>query len=260
MSYVALGSSFAAGPGVEPVLDPGCGRSGANYPRLVAERLGLDLVDVSCGGATLDAVLRTPQVLLGGGTVPPQVDAVDDRADLVTVTVGGNDVEYLLTMLRCSYRVAPGTAPASVRALLGLPVDRAAVERGLAGLPMGLAGLVTAVRGRAPRARVVLVDYLTVLPQSGGCAALPMADDDLAYCRGIAEQLEVATATAARETGADLVRASAAGREHSVCSAEPWVTGWGFGDIAAGGVVPYHPNAAGMRAVADLLTDHLRQV
>ncbi|MGY1693145.1 SGNH/GDSL hydrolase family protein [Geodermatophilus sp. SYSU D01105] len=259
MSYVALGSSFAAGPGIEPVLDPGCGRSGANYPRLVAERLGLDLVDVSCGGATLDAVLRTPQVLLAGGTVPPQVDAVDDRADLVTVTVGGNDVEYLLTMLRCSYRVAPGTAPASVRAYFGLPVDRAAVERGLAGLPVALAGLVTAVRERAPRARVVLVDYLTVLPRSGGCAALPMVDDDLAYCRGIAEQLEVATATAARETGADLVRASAASRDNSVCSAEPWVTGWEFGDIAAGGVVPYHPNAAGMRAVADLLTDHLRR-
>jgi len=38
--YVALGSSFASGPGVEPVLDAGCARSGDNHPRLVADRLG----------------------------------------------------------------------------------------------------------------------------------------------------------------------------------------------------------------------------
>ncbi|MGY1643520.1 SGNH/GDSL hydrolase family protein [Geodermatophilus sp. SYSU D00703] len=259
MRYVALGSSFAAGPGIEPVLHPGCGRSGANYPRLVAERLGLDLVDVSCGGATLASVVRTPQVLLGGGTVPPQIDAVDERTDLVTLTVGGNDVEYLLTMLRCSYRVAPEPAPASARALLGAPVDRAAVERALAGLAVELTAAVAAVGERAPRARVVLVDYLTVLP-AHACPALPMDDADLAFCRGIAEQLEAATATAARAAGADLVRASAASRDHWVCSAEPWVTGWRFGDVAAGGVVPYHPNAAGMRAVADLLTGHLRGV
>jgi lysophospholipase L1-like esterase len=258
--YVALGSSFAAGPGIEPVLDPGCGRSGANYPRLVAERLGLDLVDVSCGGATVDAVVRTPQVLLGGGTVPPQVDAVDARAGLVTVTVGGNDVDYLLTMLRCSYRVAPEAAPPSARAFFGAPVDRDAVERALAGLAVELAALVGAVRQRAPHARVLLVDYLTVLPPSGGgCPVLPMDGADLAFCRGIAEQLEAATETAARATGADLVRASAASRDHSVCSVQPWVTGWEFGDMAAGGVVPYHPNAAGMRAVADLLTGHLRR-
>ncbi|MGY1592098.1 SGNH/GDSL hydrolase family protein [Geodermatophilus sp. SYSU D00708] len=261
MRYVALGSSFAAGPGIEPVLEPGCGRSGANYPHLVAERLGLDLVDVSCGGATLASVVRTPQVLLGGATVPPQIDAVDERTDLVTVTVGGNDVEYLLTMLRCSYRVAPSAAPASARAFFGAPVDPAAVERALGGLAVELTAAVAAVRERAPRARVVLVDYLTVLPPSGGgCPALPMDDGDLALCRGIAEQLEAATATAARAAGADLVRASAASRDHSVCSADPWVTGWEFGDVTAGGVVPYHPNAAGMRAVADLVTGHLRRV
>jgi hypothetical protein len=105
----------------------------------------------------------------------------------------------------------------------------------------------------------VLVDYLTVLPGSGPCPALPMDGDDVALCRGIAAQLEAATATAARASGADLVRASAASRDHAVGSAEPWVTGWEFGDVAAGGVVPYHPNAAGMRAVADLVTEHLRR-
>jgi hypothetical protein len=62
---------------------------------------------------------------------------------------------------------------------------------------------------------------------------------------------------AARTTGADLVQATAASAGHPVCDAEPWVTGWEFGDLLAGGVAPYHPNAAGMRAVADALVAHL---
>ena len=164
-TYVAMGSSFAAGPGVEPIIVPACGRSARNYPALVAERLGYDLVDVTSGGAAVADVLDRPQALLTGRTVPPQLAALVPDADLVTLTVGGNDVDYLLTLLRCSYRADPDGAPATARAFFGTPVDPAAVDAALAALPARLAGLVDAVRQRAPQARVVLVDYLTV-PQS----------------------------------------------------------------------------------------------
>jgi hypothetical protein len=127
----------------------------------------------------------------------------------------------------------------------------------MAALPGKLAGLVTAVRERAPRARVLLVDYLTVLPDGGGCAALPMSEEHLRSCVGLGRRLEAATAEAARESGAELVAASAISRDHTVCDAEPWVTGWEFGDLMAGGVGPYHPNAAGMRAVADAIVGRL---
>ena len=53
--YVALGSSMAAGPGIRPRADGAplpAGRSARNYPHLVADRLGLDLVDVTYSGAT----------------------------------------------------------------------------------------------------------------------------------------------------------------------------------------------------------------
>jgi lysophospholipase L1-like esterase len=254
--YVALGSSFASGPGIEPLADVGCGRSARNYAHLVAERLGLDLVDVSSGGATVDDVLTASQALMSGGTVPPQIGAVGPGTDLVTATVGGNDVGYLLTLLRCSYATDPAGAPPGAAVFFADPVDRAAVDAGLAGLPAKLAALVGAVRERAPQARVVLVDYLTVLPAAGdGCAALPVSGDDLAFCRTVQQRLADATAQAARGTGAELVRASAASADHSVCSAQPWVSGWEFGDVPAGGVVPYHPNAAGMAAVADLLVE-----
>jgi lysophospholipase L1-like esterase len=256
--YVALGSSFASGPGIDPIVDPHCGRSGNNYAHLVAQRLGLELVDATSGGASVDDVLTRPQALLTGRTVPPQIEALHPDAELVTVTVGGNDVEYLLTLLRCSYRADPAGAPPGAGAFFGTPVDPAAVDTALAGLPAKLAGLVAAVRERAPRARVLLVDYLTVLPADGaGCATLPMSEEDLRFCAGVGRRLETATAEAARASGAELVAASAVSRDHTVCAADPWVTGWEFGDLAAGGVVPYHPNAAGMRAVADLLVTRL---
>src|SRR3954454_3706591 len=196
--YVALGSSFASGPGIDPVLDAGCGRSGSNYAHLVADRLGYDLVDITCGGATADNVLDVPQELLTGGTVPPQLEAVGPDADLVTITVGGNDVDYLLTLLRCSYRVDPGGAPEEAGPFFGTPIDPAAVDAALAALPGTLVALVAAVGGRAPRARVLLVDYLTILPEDGGCPSLPMTDDDRRFFAGIGRRLEGGTAGAGR--------------------------------------------------------------
>jgi hypothetical protein len=133
----------------------------------------------------------------------------------------------------------------------GTPATPDAVDAALAALPGKLAGLVAAVRDRAPRARVLLVDYLTVLPDGVGCNAAPMTEEDLRSCVDLGRRLEAATAEAARLSGAELVEASAISREHTVCDPEPWVTGWEFGDRMAGGVGPYHPNAAGMRVVAE---------
>src|SRR5262245_7284176 len=87
-TYVALGSSIASGFGIsEQSTD--CGRSNRNYPNLVAARLDLTLTDVTCGAATIPNVVDAAQ-----GTHPPQIEALTADTDLVTVTVGGNDIAY----------------------------------------------------------------------------------------------------------------------------------------------------------------------
>jgi hypothetical protein len=57
---VALGSSMAAGPGIRPHV-PGAPwpafRSARNYAHLVANTLGLDLVDVTYSNATTANVM-----------------------------------------------------------------------------------------------------------------------------------------------------------------------------------------------------------
>ena len=85
--YVAIGSSMAAGPGIRPGA-PGApwraGRSARNYAHLLAEKLRLDLVDVTYSGATTAHLLTDRQ-----NGAPPQVSALDGSESLVTTTIGG---------------------------------------------------------------------------------------------------------------------------------------------------------------------------
>jgi len=92
--YVALGDSYASGPVIAPQLaDPaGCLRSGRDYPHLVAQAIGLQLTDATCGGATTTD-MTGPQTI-ADGLVGPQIDAVQPHTALVTLTVGGDDLGF----------------------------------------------------------------------------------------------------------------------------------------------------------------------
>jgi lysophospholipase L1-like esterase len=250
--YVALGSSMAAGPGIAPRDKHAplrAGRSAANYPHLVAQRLGLDLVDVTYSGATSAHVLTDRQ-----NNQPPQLSALDGSEDLVTITIGGNDVGYIPML----------TAAGLPSALRSLPVlggrlremlDPTVRDRALVQVDQALKEVGRTVRQRAPLARVFFVDYLTVLPPSGEDAA-PLSGAEAALGRRVAATLERLTAEAAAETGCEVVRASDASRRHHAWSADPWTTKpTRYGLPIPGRPVPAHPNAAGMRAVADLITE-----
>jgi lysophospholipase L1-like esterase len=241
-TYVALGSSFAAGPGIGPVVGRRAGRSGRNYPHQVAAALSLRLVDVTRSGATTGDVLRPK------GAVPAQVDAVTPDAKLVTITVGGNDVGYIGGLFRVSVLGRLRFLPERLRR--GRDVTRARWDA----LAASLVEIVRTVRQRAPAARILLVDYLTVVgPDARRCRELPLDDADIERVRATGDELCAAFRAAAERSGAHLVLASAASVHHGVGSALPWVTGFHWG-----GPAPYHPTAAGMTAVAELVLDHVR--
>jgi lysophospholipase L1-like esterase len=245
--YVALGSSMAAGPGIRPRAKGapwGSGRSARNYAHLVAQRLDLDLVDVTFSGATTANILAERQ----RGT-PPQIDALDGSEALVTITIGGNDVGYVPVLMAAALPRAVRILP-NIRALL----DRDAREQALAQVGDSLRAVGAAVRRRAPNARVLFVDYLTMLPPDG-LSAPPLSPADADLGRRVAARLAELTATAAQATGCELLRAGQASREHHAWSSDPWTVGpaWPL----PWRPVPFHPNAAGMRAVADLLTAQL---
>jgi len=256
--YVALGSSMAAGPGLwpraagSPLLAM---RSARNYPHLVAQRCGLDLVDVTFSGATTANVLTRSQC-----GAPPQVDALDGSERLVTVTIGGNDAGYVPLLSAATLPPALRSLPVIGSRLAGL-LDPVARERALESVGPLLRKVGETLRARAPRARILFVDYLTLLPPPGSPAPpLEPAVADLA--RQLATGLAAATAAAASATGCELVAASAASQDHHAWSAEPWTTGAGpvAGALLRRRPMPFHPTAAGMFAVADLVAGRLSQL
>lgn len=258
--YVALGSSYAAGGGLAPAdpTDPGgvCGRSLSAYPALVAQALDLNLVNSSCGGATIDNVTSVPQQVVtqtGVHAIPPQMQALDEETELVTVTVGGNDVGYVTSLMAQSCLGDLATNPESEfgnalksYGICNVPAEEH-VRAALAGLEQEFVEMVQAIKTRAPRARVLVVDYLTVLPANGAtCDVLPIPKDRQKFLIEVARDMGLATRHAAQRTGVELVAMSQNSRKHDVCSREPWVTG--YDPSRAFNMM--HPNEAGQAAVA----------
>jgi len=253
---VALGSSFAAGPGIRPVANRSALRSERNYAHLVAAHFGANLVDATVSGATTTTILDTSQRMLGT-TFEPQINAVHPDTDLVTVTAAGNDLGYLPSMISAAtahhlerHRVteALGRRMREKKPLLPVtPQQRAAATD-------GLERIVDRVRQRATTARVILVDYFPVVSEATVAnARTPLSAADIEHFQGVARDLSMAFADASARTGADLVAASSLPHDHGLGSADPWVYGLHLRTL----MCPFHPTAQGMRAVADRIIEVL---
>ena len=114
-AYVAMGDSFAAGTGTGlPDLDPACQRSSLAYAPLIdVQRFDTSLTFVACGfGVTTQGLIDT------------QVQYLDRQTDVVTVSVGGNDLGFARAR-RHLHRRHPGAVPRPDRPDRGLRDDRA---------------------------------------------------------------------------------------------------------------------------------------
>jgi lysophospholipase L1-like esterase len=246
--YVALGSSFAAGPWVgrrRPGSPRRAGRSSTNYAGLFAERTGFSLRDVTFSGATAAEVFDGQD-----GAGPPQIEAVTADTDLVTLTCGGNDVGYIGRLMLGSLVWPLGALPAARRE--AAETDGRTEER-LAALGATFDRLLSSVRQRAPHARIVLVDYLTILPPDPSVPSGRLPSPVASWGRMVAARLSAETRAAAGRHGCGFVAASEAGKDRHAWSASPWTRRYGLWPRDG---APFHPNQAGMRAVADLLEAH----
>lgn len=246
--YVALGSSFAAGPGLgelqenSPLL---CARSTNGYPRQLARLLKLPIADMSCGGATTAHLLHGGQFFQG-----PQVRVINRETRLVTITVGGNDVGYVGDIQMLAASRSDGLFGWLVATFWNGP--EAANQRDYARFERDLTSLLRAIRRRAPAAKLVVASYPAILPPSGSCARILLTSAEVDLMREVGDRLAAATRSAAEKGGALMVDMNASGREHHGCSADPWTKGQTPLSEA-----PFHPTERGARATARMIVQAL---
>jgi len=248
--YVALGDSYTAGPLIpdqtgSPV---GCLRSTHSYPFLVAAGTGAAaFTDASCQGATTADMTHAQSVPLG--TNPPQDNALSASTTLVTLQISGNNIGFSDIIIHCTtlsltdpfgspckdYYTSGGTD--RLRAKINAAAPKVAAD-------------LRGIHADAPDARVFVVGYPVILPNSGdGCwPEVPIAFGDVPYLRGVEKALNSMLASVAAANNATFVDTYAASIGHDVCQAPG--TKWVEGLIPTSPAVPFHPNMLGEQAMA----------
>lgn len=255
--YVALGDSYASVGDVQDWrTDPiGCARATDNYASDLAAAIHPQaFVDITCGGAVTGDMTASQSVPLGSN--PPQFSALTTDTDLVTVTIGGNDIGFGSIVTRC--------ATLSITNPFGNPCQRHYTAGGSDELQAAIAAtapkidaVLAGIRSRAPHARIVVVGYLRILPPAGGCWPLvPIAAGDVPWLNTIEHSLNTMLGTEAAAHGALSVNpGETTGHDACHLPGNKWVEGL---IPTSTSIVPVHPNGAGQAHVAGLVADVLR--
>jgi lysophospholipase L1-like esterase len=220
LDYVALGDSYSSGTGTGDYFDDECRRSVKAYPQLLAKGLGAELEFAACSGATTADLLAE------------QLDSLDAETDLVTVTIGGNDIEWANAIKAC---ITP-----LLNCIDDIEASEALVQNELPGL---LDGAYAAIADRAPNADVYVLGYPRLFNGERTCGALkqPTATEQLRMNEA-ADRLADVLQNKAEEhefTYVD-VRESFAG--HAICDDVAYLNGLAYPTVES-----YHPNAMGHR-------------
>ncbi|GGF40203.1 SGNH/GDSL hydrolase family protein [Subtercola lobariae] len=280
LNYVALGDSYSSGLGVDPQTDQpvaGCGQSSNNYPHQVAAALGLNLTDVTCAGATANNVSTTPQNILGPdgttviATAPVQIDALSAKTDIVTITVGGNNLKFTDVALACAAKSATGPLWSNPAANECTSTLAPKIQAGSMAMATAIAQTYAAVRAAAPNAKIFVLGYPTIAPPTStpSCFtpvsqpnSFPFTDVDVPFLHGVESGLDQTVKTLVGQAGPGFtyVPTFADSLGHSACAAPDvaYVNGVyiTFDPSTKAPIIDeksLHPNAAGVDFMASEL-------
>jgi lysophospholipase L1-like esterase len=246
-NWAGLGDSYAAGPLIpNQQLNPlGCLRSDRNFAHLAAASLGRSLADVSCSGAKTDD-MTAPQDVTPGPANPPQFNALTTDTQIVTLQIGGNDIGFTSILQNCA-TANPFAHPCRDKYVVN---GRDTLADKIAATAPKVAAVVQGIHARSPDARVFVVNYAAILPETGsGCwPQVPIGFTDVPYLRGVEKNLNAMLAQQAAANGARIVDdyTASIGRDACRSATTRWVEPLVPGNAAA----PFHPNARGEAGIA----------
>jgi lysophospholipase L1-like esterase len=226
LNYAALGDSYSSGVGASPYdLGASCQRSSRSYPPLwSAEHHSTSFEFLACSGAKTADVLAT------------QISALRPSADLVTITIGGNDAGFSPVLWTCTVATSDRSCNAAVDAA-------EAFARVV--LPSRLTRTYAAIRRAAPHARVIVLGYPRLFDLAPSCTdpRAPNLSRRRKLNHGADVLNDVMHQAASQQSGFSFADARDRFTGHGVCSADPWING----PSVPTSLGPYHPNQAGYR-------------
>jgi len=221
IDYVALGDSYSSGLG-SPGESGLCGQSPNGYPGLwAAANHPASYRLVACSGATTDTLRAT------------QLSALDSRADLVSLTIGGNDAGFAPAVLTCT--VVDDSACAST-----VDVALSYIAHVMGGK---LAATYADIRHAAPKARVVVLGYPVLFDtSSASCPGGMSLAKRITLDRGVTALNSVIEARAGT-AGFAYADVTATFAGHGICSPNPYVHSL----MLLPPTDSFHPTASGYR-------------
>ncbi|MGC4942917.1 SGNH/GDSL hydrolase family protein [Kribbella sp. DT2] len=245
--YVAMGDSFAAGSLVLPAKEVlTCARSAVNYASLVAQQIKpAKFRDVTCGGATTTH-FANPQSGIIAGTAAPQYDALSEDTTVVSVGIGGNDIGLVGLAVSCVNLLPQGLGTSCKATNTAGGVDKLAQKIDAFAATYGT--VIEQIRARAPHAKILMVSYPTGIKKSGCWPVVPVWSMDADYLQSALTRLNLRMAEQANAHGATYVDLATPSVGHDMCKAAGtrWIEGL-IPSLTTNGLVPLHPNAAGLR-------------
>ncbi|MFJ4152939.1 SGNH/GDSL hydrolase family protein [Streptomyces galbus] len=185
-NYVALGDSYASGAGLAGVTDTECDRTTGGYAALVSRTSAgknRAFKNVTCTGAT------TASLWNGQGSKPAQLNALTPNTKLVTLTLGGNDVGFTSVVATCVLVASSDPAGSPCKKYFTAGGKDVLGER-INTMEGRVRDALTDIRRRSPDAKVIVVGYPALFPDSGiGCSSVPFAKGDFAFLRDTTKKL-----------------------------------------------------------------------
>jgi lysophospholipase L1-like esterase len=251
---VALGDSFSSGEGAPP-FEPGtdtaqnsCHRSLQAWPVLVAQDLHENVAFLACSGAKVADIVRGDSSNHQPERRIPQLSrlAATPDVDLVTLTIGGNDVKFANVLTYCSAWPRCDIHFANNGNDLLDPLIKQ--------LGSDLSELYRQVRRAAPEARVLVLGYPRLFPlrphtptcaPSRGASAIGKAEIRYLNAKTAALNTAIREAAAGQVQFVD-VEDAFAGHEVS-CGGGQWINHFG---VAKKFPYTMHPNEPGQQRLA----------
>jgi len=222
-AYVALGDSYSSGTGTRTYINDGtsCQRSVYAYPSLVASARALTLNFRACSGATVADVTNT------------QLSALSATTTHVSISVGGNDAGFADVLTECAQPGWMSNCNGAIDAAQSVINNT---------LPGRLSTLYSAIRGKAPNARVLVVGYPRIFNGEDCNAFTWFSPAEETRLNATADLLNSRISAAASARGFSFANPTSRFVGHAVCDSPEWVNG-----LSSPVSESYHPNVAGHR-------------